>query len=344
MKVLVAPDKFRGTLTAHQAAEAMAAPLEERGHEVRRVPLADGGEGTLAVLGGSNRRDTVSGPLGDPVEAPWRLRRGKAVIEMAAASGLALVDGAEGNDPVAASTRGTGELISLALEHGATDIVVALGGSATTDGGRGALEAMFPIARFARVNLHVACDVRTKFTEAAATFAPQKGATPKQVEFLTRRLEALVGQYLDTYGVDVSELDGAGAAGGLAGGLAAVGARLESGFDLVADHVGLDEHIEWADVVITGEGVLDDESFDGKTVGGVLAMAERSHEPKPVVAVVGDVAAEVADEVSVDPASAVPKARLPMVSLVERYGMEAALDDAASCVSASVVDAIELLG
>ena len=146
VRVLVAPDKFRGTATAAEAATALAEGCRELGHDVVLQPLADGGEGTLEVLGGPNRTTTVTGPLGDPVEAPWRLAKPDAVIEMAAASGLELVGGAEGNDPVAASTYGTGELIAAALGAGARRIVVGVGCSATTDGGLGALTEIAQIA------------------------------------------------------------------------------------------------------------------------------------------------------------------------------------------------------
>ena len=145
------------------------------------MPVADGGEGFLDVLGGPNRSTMVMGPLGDPVDAPWRLAKGTAVIEMARASGLQLVGGAAGNDPIAATTYGTGELVAAALDAGARRILVGVGGSATTDGGLGALRAIFAPHRLRRVELFVACDVRTRFTEAAAVFAGQKGATPAEV-------------------------------------------------------------------------------------------------------------------------------------------------------------------
>ena len=170
-------------------------------------------------------------------------------------------------------TAGTGELIARALDHGARRIVVGLGGSATTDGGLGAVEALPSPARLRTVELEVACDVRTRFVDAAAVFAPQKGASPAQVDLLTARLEQLVVRYRDEFGVDVSELDGAGAAGGLAGGLAALGGRLVSGFELVAEHVDLEERACAADVVVTGEGHLDAQSLDGKVVGGVCGLA-----------------------------------------------------------------------
>ncbi|HWH35953.1 MAG TPA: glycerate kinase, partial [Acidimicrobiales bacterium] len=212
MHVVAAPDKFRGTLGAGQVAGAVAAAVEARGGTCDRVPVADGGEGTLDALGGPNRTATVTGPLGDLVEARWRRSGEEAVVEMAAASGLDLVGGAAGNDPVAASTHGTGELISAALDAGCRRVVVGVGGSASTDGGLGALRALEPLARLRAVELVVACDVRTTFVDAAAHFAPQKGASPAQVELLRRRLERLAQLYHQTYGTDVTSIAGAGAA------------------------------------------------------------------------------------------------------------------------------------
>jgi len=331
VEILVAPDKFRGTLTAAEAAEAIAAPLEASGHTVRQLPLADGGEGTLEVLGGANRTTVVDGPLGDPVEAPWRLVRRTAVVEMARASGLALVGGAERNDPVAASTFGTGELIATAVEAGARRIVVGLGGSATTDGGLGALRAMLPLHRFRNVDLSVACDVDIGFVDAARVFAPQKGASPAQVALLERRLERLVQVYEEEYGVAVAGIAGAGAAGGLAGGLVCAGARLCSGFELVAEHLELDAAVEAADLVITGEGHLDAESFDGKVVGGVAELAASFG--VPVVAVVGD-----SDAVAPGLLGA-----LEVVSLVQHCGVERALGDTRAAV-ADVVEAVVVSG
>ncbi len=314
MRVVVAPDKFRGTLDARAAAAALAAPFRAAGHDVVEVPMADGGEGTLDVLGGANRSTVVSDPLGDPVTAGWRCSSRRAVIEMARASGLALVE--DRLDPVAASTHGTGELIAAALESGSREVLVCLGGSATTDGGLGALRALHPVARLRGIRLRVACDVTTGFVDAARVFAPQKGATPAQVELLTRRLEALVEVYRDDYGVDVTELEGAGAAGGLAGGLACVGAELIPGVELVADALALADAMEDADLVVTGEGHLDEESFRGKVVGGVAELAAESG--VRCVAVVGD-----ADEVD---------APIPVVSLAARFGVDRAVADAAGCL------------
>ncbi len=317
MRVVAAPDKLRGTATAPEVAQAVASAARTAGWDCDEVPLADGGEGTLDALGGPNRTTTVTGPLGAPVEARWRLDGRTAVIEMAAASGLLLAGGAEGNDAVAASTTGTGELIAAAYEAGARRIVVGVGGSATTDGGLAALRALHPLSRLTGVELLVACDVRTRFLEAAATFAPQKGATPAQVALLRRRLERLAQVYLDDHGVDVTLLEGAGAAGGLAGGLAAAGARLVPGFDLVADAVGLDDQVEGADLVITAEGFLDEQSFEGKVVGGVQQLAGQLG--VPVVAIVGEVFDGVAD-------------RIEAVSLVERFGAERARHDTLACI------------
>ncbi len=286
MRVLAALDKFRGTLTAAEATAAVGAICWELGIDCDEAPLSDGGEGLLDVFGGGNRTSVVTGPLGSRVEAAWRLDRRTAVVEMARASGLALAGGAEGNDPLAATTRGTGELIAKAIEQGARTVLVGLGGSATTDGGLGAIEALGNPARLRPIDLQVACDVRTRFVDAAAVFAPQKGATPAQVRLLQARLEGLAERYVAEYDVDVRDIDGTGAAGGLAGGLLAVGARLLPGFDLVAEHVDLDERLAAADVVITGEGHLDAQSLDGKVVGGVCDLAAAAQ--VPVVVVVGD--------------------------------------------------------
>lgn len=246
--------------------------------------MADGGEGLLDALGGANRVTTVTGPLGAPVAARWRLDRRVAVIEMAQAAGLELAGGADGNDPLLATTRGVGELLVHAIDQGARTVIVGLGGSATTDGGLGALQALPSTARLAAVDLQVACDVRTPFVDAAAVFGPQKGASAAQVAMLTTRLRQLVDRYRDEYGVDVSAVEGAGAAGGLAGGLHAVGGVIAPGFDLVADHLDLGERIAAADLVVAGEGYLDAQSLDGKVVGGVLGLAAELGRPAIVLA------------------------------------------------------------
>jgi glycerate kinase len=323
VRVLAAPDKFRGTATATEVAEAIGRAAWEAGWDCDEVPMADGGEGTLEAMGGPNRTSLVTGPLGDPVEAGWRLDGRTAIIEMALASGLELVGGPEGNDPVAASTYGTGELIGGALDAGARRIIVGVGGSATTDGGLGALRALFPAPRLKNVELVVACDVRTTFVDAAEVFAPQKGASPSEVELLRRRLERLAQVYEQEHGVDVTEIPGSGAAGGLAGGLAAVGAQLVEGFEAVAEEVGLFDKLEQADLVITGEGFLDEQSFEGKVVGGVASLADELG--VPVFAVAGRV---------YDGA----EGRVPVASLVERYGEERALAETTALITEVVAE------
>lgn len=297
---LACPDKFRGTLGAAAAAAAIAAGLRTAGFdEVRELPLADGGEGTLAALraalGGTTRTRTVTGPLGEPIEAEWGvLPDGTAVVEMARASGMELV--ARRNDPLRATTRGTGELIAAAARSGARRIVVGVGGSATTDGGLGAVDALN--WSLAGLDVTVACDVATTFVDAARVFGPQKGATDAQVALLTRRLERLAEEYEARTGVDVRELEGSGAAGGLAGGLAAIGAHLEPGFDVVARAAGLETALEGVELVVTGEGRLDRTSFEGKVAGGVLEWAaDEGVAHRAVIA--GQVTAEARDELSV---------------------------------------------
>jgi glycerate 2-kinase len=330
MRVVAALDKFRGTLTAREATAAVAAACWELGVDCDEVPMSDGGEGLLDVFGGGNRTSVVTGPLGSPVEAAWRIDHRTAVVEMALASGLALTGGADFNDPLAATTRGTGELIAKAIDQGARTLLVGLGGSATTDGGLGAIEGVGSTARLKAVDLQVGCDVRTRFVDAASVFAPQKGATPTHVRLLERRLEQLAQRYANEFGVDVSAVDGTGAAGGLAGGLLAVGARLVAGFDLVAEHLDLEERIAGADVVVTGEGFLDAQSLDGKVVGGVCNLAA-AHDVK-VIAIVGD-----ADPIATASLDA------EAVSLVERFGEKRPFDEPRWCVEQVSRDALGAL-
>jgi glycerate 2-kinase len=321
MHVVAAPDKLRGTASARDVAAALGRAAAAAGWECDEMPLADGGEGTLEVLGGPNRNTSVTGPLGDPVQAEWRLDRGTAVIEMARASGLELVGGPDRNDPVAASSVGTGELIGVAVDSGARRVLVGLGGSATTDGGLGALRALYPLHRLSGLELITLCDVRTRFVDAAEVFAPQKGASPAQVELLRRRLDRLADVYLSDYGVDVRDLTGAGSAGGLAGGLAVAGAVLVPGFDAVADEIDLHDAVERADLVITAEGFLDQQSFEGKVVGGVVGLAAPLG--VPCVAIVGEVVEDL------EP----PGKDFEIVSLVERFGRERAHADTLACIA-----------
>ena len=323
-RVVLAFDKFRGTATNQQLNAAAAAAAESAGWTVTAVPMADGGEGSLDAVGGPNKWTVVAGPLGEPVEAGWRLEGRVAFVEMAAASGLLVAGGPEGNDAVDADTSGTGQLITNAIELGARTVHVFLGGSATTDGGWGALSALPPAARLKEIELIVATDVRTLFVDAARVFGPQKGASAAQIAFLERRLQRLVQVYEDRYGVDVSTIPGSGAAGGLAGGLVAVGGRIEAGFEVIADWAHLDDHLEGADLVITGEGFLDAESFNGKVVGGVAVWATEAG--VPVLAVVGD-------------REAVPgRPDVEVVALAERFGLDEALARPAALVGEVVAE------
>ena len=301
-------------------------------HLAELLPLADGGEGLLEVVGGSPRTTIVHGPLGEEVAASWRFldsslgaKSGTAVIEMAAASGLQLVGGASGNDPMAASTRGTGELIEAALDEGVSRIIIGLGGSATTDGGVGALEVIAEDPRLRDTELLVACDVTTTFVFAGEVFGPQKGATLAMVGLLGRRLDALAEYYLERFGVDVRQIPGSGAAGGLGGGLAVLGAKLRSGFELVAELLGLEDAINRADLVITGEGRLDVTSFAGKVVG---SLRERVAGRAAIACIVGEAT----------PDALALSGDMSVLSLSERYGPERARSDTESLIEATCAE------
>ncbi|MET0800787.1 MAG: glycerate kinase [Actinomycetota bacterium] len=367
MRILLAPDKFRGTLTAHQAAEAMAAGWRrERPDDVLElVPMADGGEGTMealiAALGGRAERARVAGPLGDPLDSAFGIAQapGSAssdgrigVVEMARASGLALL-GDSRRDPRRASTRGTGELMAAAMEAGASRLVVCLGGSATNDGGAGmaaALGARFldgagraitdggaalvGLASIDLSNMHPmlgtvsvsgACDVDNPLTGpqgASVVYGPQKGASPDGVSLLDHALGHLAAVVERDLGVALKDEPGAGAAGGLGFGLMAFcGAGLRPGVEVVSDAVGLADRIARADLVITGEGSLDEQSLRGKVPAGVLSACELAGVP----------AAIVCGQASIDPPG------VPVISLADRIGVDAALADARG----ALVDALE---
>ena len=332
MRVLAAADKFKGTATAAQVCAAIGHACWALNIDCTEIPMADGGEGTLEVLGGANRTTLVTGPLGQPVEAAWRLHRGVAVIEMARASGLTVAGGPENNDALNATTQGVGELIDSALNEGAKKIIVCLGGSATTDGGLGALRAISTPARLRAVEFLVACDVDTLFIDAAKVFAPQKGATPAQVNMLTGRLEQLAQRYETEYGINVARIPGSGAAGGLAGGLAALGAKLIPGFDIVAEENGFDEAIKQHDLVITGEGLFDDTSFDGKVVGSVLEYAIEAN--TKALAIVGDI--DDAMDTSL-------RTEIETVSITEMFGNEMALQQVLRCIEDAASDVLKKL-
>ena len=298
--VLVAPDSFKGTFSAPEVAAAIAAGLRSAEREAVELPVADGGEGTMDALvnalGGELRSVTVPDPLGRPVEARFALLPdGSAVVETAQASGLGLVAEDE-RDAWAASTRGTGELIVAAAEAGAEHVLVTVGGSATTDGGAGALEALEEAG--VSPALEVLCDVRTPFEKAPSVFGPQKGADPAMVERLERRLSELAEKLQrDPRGEPMT-----GAAGGLSGGLwAAHGARLVAGAPYVLDAIGFDPLMRESAFVVTGEGRLDSQTLAGKIVGEVATRCRQGG--VACHAIVGSNALESFDERIIDLAS-----------------------------------------
>jgi glycerate kinase len=270
----------------------MARGIGEAGAEADLCPVADGGEGTLDVLlaarGGRRLGADVHDPLRRPIRAGFGLLGDDetAVVEMAAASGLPLL-APEERDPERADTYGTGELIAAAIEAGARTVLVAAGGSATTDGGRGAIEALRERGMddggnlAGGVRIEVICDVETPYEEAARIFAPQKGAGPEAVERLTARLE----QFADNPPRDPRGVLMGGCAGGLSGGLwAAFGAELRPGARFVLDQVGFDSRLAAADAVLSGEGRLDSQSLHGKVVGTIAELCAAAGRPLHVVA------------------------------------------------------------
>jgi glycerate kinase len=280
--VLVAPDSFKGTLSAAKVAGAIGRGLERAGLMPPDLcPVADGGEGTLDALltqlGGELVAAEVSDPLGRPVKAGFALLEdgGTALVETAAASGLALLAESE-RDPWAASTRGTGELIMAAVEAGAQVVLVAVGGSATMDGGTGAVEAIEEAGGLGGATLVVLCDVRIAFEDAARVFAPQKGADAEMVARLTERLHEQAAAFpRDPRGVPMTA-----SAGGLSGGLwAALGATLEPGAPFVLDALDFDTRMRASRAVVTGEGKLDQQTLQGKLVGEVGTRARQAGVP-----------------------------------------------------------------
>lgn len=309
LRVVVAPDSFKGTLTAVEVVDAIAAGIHRvvPDAEVVRVPMADGGEGLVDAVeaaGFSRRTLTVAGPLGAPVVAEWALRDAVAVVEMAQASGLPLVTPTP-RTALEADTSGTGELIAAALDAGATRVVLGIGGSATTDAGAGALRTLGAVfrdargdavtggggslvdvasidlasldPRLARTEIVLCSDVANPFSGpagAARVFAPQKGADAAAVALLDRGLVAVAAAVRAASGIDLIAAGWGGSGGGIAGTFSALlGARPASGVDLVADLVDLDARLSGADLVIVGEGSLDAQSLLGKAPVGVARRA-----------------------------------------------------------------------
>ena len=266
--VVVAPDSFKGTFSATEVAAALARGLRAGGQEVVELPMADGGEGTmdalLVALGGERQTAIVADPLGRPVGAAYGLLPdGSAIVESAQATGLGRVPEAD-RDAWAASTHGTGELIIAAVRAGASRVLVAVGGTASTDGGEGAVAALEEAG--VEMGLLVLCDVRTPWEDAPRVFGPQKGADPATVARLERRLEELAAHAPR----NPTDIPMTGAGGGLAGGLwAFCGAELVPGAPFVLDAIGFDANLPEAALCVTGEGSLDDQTAAGKVVAEI---------------------------------------------------------------------------
>ena len=327
MRILLAPDSFKGCLSAREVCDALADGIRAAcpSAEILAVPMADGGEGTVQSLvdatGGEIVVETVEGPLGEPVQAAFGLLGDgeSGVIEMAMASGLPLVP-PEKRNPLLTTTFGTGQLISAALNRGRRKLLVGIGGSATNDGGAGMAQALGARfldpdgrviervgggrladidridasgldARLKEVEVRVACDVDNPLcgpTGAAAVYGPQKGATPEMVATLDAGLRHYADRLRADLGMDVADTPGSGAAGGLGAGLMAFcGAQLQRGVEIVIEAVGLRDKMRGADLVITGEGRIDFQTAFGKTPSGVAAVARECG--VPVVAVGGSI-------------------------------------------------------
>ena len=294
LPVLVAPDSFKGSFAAEDVAAAIVRGLDSAGIATRSMPIADGGEGTgealRRALGGELHSALVHDPLGRVRRASFvLLADGRAVVEVAQASGLASVAERE-RDAEAASSAGTGELIVAAIESGASAVLVAAGGSATTDGGIGAIGALEAAGGLRGRKLAVLCDVRTQFERAAALFAPQKGADAATVVRLERRLARVAAKLpRDPRGIPLS-----GAAGGLAGGLwAAFDARLEPGASFVLDAISFDPTLRASHAVILGEGRLDGTTLEGKALAEAATRARQLG--VPAYAIVGESALDAFD-------------------------------------------------
>ncbi|WP_277978190.1 glycerate kinase [Pantoea endophytica] len=330
MKIVIAPDSYKESLSALEVASAIEAGFREIFPEADyvKIPVADGGEGTVeamvAATQGNIVRLTVTGPLGKPVEAFYGLSGDErtAFIEMAAASGLELVPAAQ-RDPLITTSFGTGELIKDALDRGVDHIIIGIGGSATNDGGSGMMQALGAqlldehgkqiaygggaLPQLARIDIEqldtrikqcrfeVACDVSNPLTGekgASAIFGPQKGATPQLVQQLDKALEhyaTLIHRDLD---IDVLHIDGGGAAGGMGAALHAFcQAELRSGIEIVTEALGLADQVKDADLVITGEGRIDSQSINGKVPIGVAKVAKQFN--KPVIGIAGSLTADV---------------------------------------------------
>ena len=373
MKIVVAPDSFKGSVTALQAANAIEQGLRRvfPDAEIDKIPMADGGEGTVQSLvdatGGHIQTQRVSGPLGNEVDAEFGiLANGEtAVIEMAAASGLTLVPSDKRN-PLHTTSYGTGQLIYTALQAGCSRLIIGIGGSATNDGGAGMAEALGvqflntdgkPIergggglgelssidiaglhAKIADTETVVACDVNNPLTGhegASHVYGPQKGATPEMVKKLDAHLKHYNQVLTQTFGQSFNDIPGAGAAGGLGAGLVAfLNADLKLGIDIMIDTVKLKDRMKGASLVITGEGQLDFQTAFGKTPVGVAKVAKAGN--IPVIAIAGGIGegAESVYDAGID----------AMLGIVQApMSLENAVEDAPQLISDTAEQAARLI-
>ncbi|WP_330390551.1 glycerate kinase family protein [Paramaledivibacter caminithermalis] len=335
MKIVLAPDSFKESMTAKEACEAMERGIKKVNSNIEciKVPMADGGEGTMQSLVDATKgkvyKVKVNGPLGDEVEAEYGiLGNGEiAVLEMASASGIQLIS-KEKRNPLKTSTYGTGQLIKACLNHPIKKILIGIGGSSTNDGGAGMIQALggrlldkngieLPFGggqlgelekidlsnldkRLKNLEIEVACDVNNPLVGkngASFVFGPQKGATKEMVEILDKNLNHFADKIKEALGKDIKEVHGAGAAGGLGAGLMAfLNGKLKKGIDMVVEYTKLEENIKEADMVWTGEGSIDSQTIFGKTPLGVAKIAEKYDVPVIVLAGrVGDKIAELYD-------------------------------------------------
>ncbi|MBI4188829.1 MAG: glycerate kinase [Chloroflexi bacterium] len=327
MKIIIAPQSFKGSLSAREVARAIATGIKRVlvDAETIMVPLADGGEGTVEAITYATRGQIMSaevtGPFGDRVTAEWGILSDgvSGVVEMATASGITLVPPVRLN-PLVATTYGTGELIQAAIDAGCRKLIIGIGGSATNDGGAGMAQAIgvrlldekgneLPRGGAALINLNridisgldsrladceaiVACDVTNPLcgeNGCSKVYGPQKGATKQMCQQLDEALANYAEVIKRDLGIDVMDMPGAGAAGGLGAGLIAfLNARLAPGIEIVSETVGLTDYLKDASLVFTGEGKMDSQTLFGKTVAGVAARAKAFR--VPVVAIVGELA------------------------------------------------------
>ena len=372
MRVIIAPDSFKGSLSSVQSCDIIEAGIREVFPDVVgiKIPVADGGEGTIDAIRAATACDivseTVTGPLGQPVRAEYAILPDKtAFIEMAAASGLLLVEAGK-QDPLKTTTYGTGELIASALDHGCRKIIIGLGGSATNDGGIGMAQALGygfkdasgdelgygggelgklktidPSGRDRRIDeceFIVASDVRNPLcgdTGASVVYAPQKGACPETVRILDGNLRHFARIIKEAIQSDIIEAPGAGAAGGLGGGLIAFcHAAVERGIDIILDLMEFDEKLPAADLVITGEGRMDHQTAFGKVPVGIAKRAKRLQ--KPVIAFTGAIGAGASDLYSLGIDSIVSIVNKPM-------SLEEAMDNAEYLLKDAVVRTMRLI-